>query len=75
MDKSELHAIAKLMGYRVVAVNSKFGREYWSAYVINDTKGVMQIINTPCTSEERALDDGWTWVENRIDSLCKGELL
>lgn len=71
MDKRELHAIAKLMGYRVLAVQSYVNKNHWSAYIMNDTKGVMQIVNTPCTSEERALAQGWDWIRHNVD-IFKG---
>lgn len=71
MDKRELRAIARLMGYEVIAVNSRFGKEYWSSYVTNKGEGVMHVINTLNFSKETALAHGWDWVEKNVD-IFKG---
>ena len=68
MDKRELHAIAKLMGYRVVAVNPRYNTDCWSTYVIHDAHGIMHIINTNSTNttEETALAQGWDWLADNL---------
>ena len=71
MDKSELHAIAKLMGYRVVAVNPRYNTDCWSTYVIHDAHGIMHVISTLNPSKETALAHGWDWVRHNVD-IFKG---
>ena len=71
MDKRELHAIAKLMGYEVIAVCSRFNPDFWSAYVLNKGLCGMHVINTLNPSKETALAYGWNWVEKNVD-IFKG---
>ena len=71
MDKRELHAIARLMGYEVTAVCSRFNPDFWSSYVTNKGEGVMHVISTLNPSKETALAHGWDWVRHNVD-IFKG---
>ena len=71
MDKSELHAIAKLMGYRVLAVQSSINKNHWSAHVTHNGKRVMHIVRTINPSKETALAHGWDWIRHNVD-IFKG---
>lgn len=72
MDKRELHAIAKLMGYRVLAVQSSINKNHWSARVTHNGKRVMHIIRTINPTKQSALNYGWDWVRHNVD-IFKGE--
>ena len=71
MDKSELHAIAKLMGYRVVAVQSSINKNHWSAHVTHNGKRVMHIVRTINPTKRSALNYGWDWIRHNVD-IFKG---
>ena len=70
MDKSELLAVGKLLGYNVVAKPNPHERGTWTTYINYVGRQAMTIISSSAMTEDSAMERGWDWV---IEELNKGE--
>lgn len=70
MDKSELLAVGKLLGYNVVAKPNPFEQGTWTSYITHEGQHAMMIMSKSAMTEDSAMERGWDWV---IEELNKGE--
>jgi hypothetical protein len=67
MEKSELLAVGKLMGYSVSAtVNPFSGGRYWTAYVWRAGNNAPTVFSGKRTTKAQAITYGWECVNAEI---------
>jgi hypothetical protein len=72
MDKNELLAVGKLLGYGVVAKQNPHERGTWTSYIKYEGQQEMIIISSSAMTEDSAMERGWDWV---IEELNQGRTI
>jgi hypothetical protein len=67
MDKNELLAVGKLIGYDVIAKQNPHERGTWTTFINYEGHHAMTIISSSALTEESAMERGWHWVSNKLN--------